>query len=382
MSGVFKVNIAVHGRWHAFELANGLFRLGALGKLFTTYPKFAARQFVDPGVEIGSKPQLEFHRRLYDKLRIGPRPDLAIAREFAKYAASNAITEADILVGWSSATLEAIAPAKQNGMKVVVERGSTHIAYQERILSQAYEELGLKAQLPSPEIIARELAEYEAADAIAVPTEFAARTFTDQGIPPAKLIVNGYGVDLSRYKPEREENAGAVPRIVFVGRVGVRKGVPWLLKAMKEIGAAAELHLIGPVETGFEDYLQAEKSEGVYVRGALPAQALAAEYNQADIFCLPSIEEGMPLTLLQAQSCALPAVVTEAASGGIIEQSGGGLVITERDSISLADALVRLIEDTPMRRELGDNGRASLEAGYSWQEYAARAYKHYEKLLA
>ena len=49
MSDSFKVNVTVHGRWHAFELANGLYRHGHLGRLLTTYPGFIARLFVDAG---------------------------------------------------------------------------------------------------------------------------------------------------------------------------------------------------------------------------------------------------------------------------------------------------------------------------------------------
>ena len=138
-----RVNISVHGRWHAFELANGLHRRGAMGRLVTTYPARLARRFVSEGMDIRSWPLLELRRRLYDRWHIGTKPDLAIAAAFARYAAQTAISNADILVGWSSATLEAIAPARAAGLKVVVERGSTHIRNQMRILTEAYDDFGL-----------------------------------------------------------------------------------------------------------------------------------------------------------------------------------------------------------------------------------------------
>ncbi|MDP6645133.1 MAG: glycosyltransferase family 4 protein [Rhodospirillales bacterium] len=382
MSESFKVNVSVHGRWHAFELANGLYRRGHLGKLLTTYPRLGARRFLDAGVELRSRPLFEFRRRLYQRYHIGVKPDLAIARGFAKFAATEATTGADLLVGWSSSILEAIAPAKGNGLKVVVERGSTHICHQSRILRQAYDELGMAAELPLPEIVEREVAEYEAADAIAVPTEFAAQTFTEEGVPRDKLVVNGYGVDLSKYAPASLDTGQPGARVLFVGRIGVRKGVPWLLRAIKDARRQTGLDLVGPIEDGFREYLRREKSDHMELRGAVSAQALPALYSRARIFCLPSLEEGMPLTLLQAMAAGLPVVTTAAASGGIVEQSGAGIIVPPRDSDTLAEALDRLISEPDLCREMGRAGRSAVESGFGWPDYADRAIGAYRRIIS
>lgn len=381
MSDSFKVNVSVHGRWHAFELANGLYRQGHLGRLLTTYPGFIARRFLDAGAEIRTRPLLELRRRAFDRLRFGSRPDAAIAARMGAFAAAEAASGADILVGWSSSVLEAIAPARAAGMKVVVERGSTHIDHQARLLRDAYDSLGWPADLPLPEIAQRERAEYAAADAIAVPTEYAAETFAQEGIPKDRLIVNGYGVDLSKFAPSEniddEERAG----IVFVGRVGVRKGVPWLLRAMKLQRGQGRLNLVGPVEDGFQELLRRETSDAVTIRGQVAGEALPAIYARARIFCLPSLEEGMPLTLLQAMAAGLAVVVTEAASGGIVEQSGAGIVVPPGDAEAIGDALDRLINDPELAREMGRCGRRAVQAGYSWQDYTDRAIAAYRNLL-
>ena len=196
-----RVNISVHGRWHAFELANGLQRLGLLGSLTTTYPKFIARKFLDKKIDLRTAPLLEARRRLFDHVGIGGKPDLNIAQSFAHFARRQATSEADILVGWSSATLEAIGPAQDNGLKVVIERGSTHIGHQTNILHQAYAQFDQVFAATDPVIIDREIKEYEAADAIAVPTQYAADTFVNQGVPESKLMINPYGVDLEIYQP-------------------------------------------------------------------------------------------------------------------------------------------------------------------------------------
>lgn len=375
-----KVNISVHGRWHAFELANGLQRRGAMGVLATTYPALVARRFLDPNIELRTRPILEVRRRLYDRWRIGAKPDLEIATAFARYAARTVTSGADILVGWSSGMLETIAPAHANGLKVVVERGSTHIRNQIRILGEAYAGFGLTYAGTQDGIVERELAEYDAADAIAVPTRYAADTFVAEGFAREKLIVNPYGVDLAGFAPgDRGVRRGAV-RIMSVGRVGIQKGTPWLIDAVAQLDKKAELHLIGPVDDEAGAFL-GRAGKNVTVRGPLPRSALAAEYAAGDIFCLPSLQEGMPLTLLQAMASGLPCVVTPAAQGQI-RDGVDGIVVRPRSSDEIAAALARLIAARDERLAMGAAARQSVVQGYGWQDYADRALAAYETLRA
>ena len=375
-----KVNISVHGRWHAFELANGLQRRGAMGRLATTYPAIVARRFLEPGIELRTRPLLEVRRRIYDRWHVGGKPDLAIAKAFARFAARTMTSDADILVGWSSGTLEAIGSAHAAGLKVVIERGSTHIRNQIRVLSAAYAEFGLDYRGTEDEVIARELAEYEQCDAIAVPSDYAAETFVAEGIARAKLIVNPYGVDLAQFvppvRPARNERA----RIVFVGRVGIQKGIPWLLAAADRLTAKADIHLIGPVDDEARPFLKTARSN-VVIRGPLARADLVQEYARADLFCLPSLQEGgIPLTLLQAMASGLACVVTPAAQGPI-RDGREGLVVADKSPDALADALARLIAAPEERAAMGATARQAVVSGYGWQDYADRALAAYRTLL-
>ena len=377
-----KVNISVHGRWHAFELANGLHRRGVLGCLATTYPTTVARRFLDADIDLRTRPLLELRRRIYDRWRLGGKPDLAIAKSFARFAARTVNLNADILVGWSSATLEAIQPAQANGLKVVIERGSTHIRNQMRVLSAAHAELGLEYRGTEDEVIERELAEYEQCDAIAVPSRYAAETFVAEGIARSKLIVNPYGVDLAQFTPAADRTTTGHPvRILFVGRVGIQKGVPWLLAAAAKLSDRTELHLVGPIDAEAKRFL-ATRPANAMVRGPLPRADLAREYAKADIFCLPSLQEGgVPLSLLQAMASGLPSVVTSAAQGPIRDGSEG-IVVADKSPDALAAAFDRLIASAADRHAMGAAARAAVTAGYGWQDYADRAVAAYRDLLS
>lgn len=377
-----KVNISVHGRWHAFELANGLHRRGVLKRLATTYPAIVARRFLDPGIELRTRPLLEIRRRIYDRWGLGSKPDLEIAEAFARFAARTMIADADILVGWSSATLEAIAPAQAAGMKVVVERGSTHIRNQIRILSAAYAEFGLDYRGTDDEVIERELAEYDGCDAIAVPSRYAAETFVAEGIPRDKMIVNPYGVDLAQFSPPSERPSDRHRlRVLFVGRVGIQKGVPWLIEAARKVGGAIELHLVGPVDPEADQFI-AGRPDNVVVRGPLARADLVGEYARADLFCLPSLQEGgIPLSLLQAMASGLPSVVTPAAQGPV-HDGIEGVVAADKSPEALAAAFERLAASTEARRAMGSAARIAVTDGYDWQSYADRAIDAYRILLS
>ena len=377
-----KVCVSVHGRFHAFELARGLHRRGALECLLTTYPTFVPKRIIGPDVSLRTAPWLEVWRRLYPKLRLGPQPDLAISKAFGQFAAGALKSiQADILVGWSSATLEAIPVARDKGMKVVIERGSTHIAHQTEVLKDEYQRYDLDFQATAPGMVDRELREYEMADAIAVPSRFAARTFVERGIPEHKLIVAPMGVDLGQFTPEPTNTEDRLPRIIFVGTVGLRKGVPLLLRAFARLKDRTELHLVGPVEDDFRPILAALPLDNVVVRGAVAGESLQGLYADADIFCLPSVEEGFGMVVTEAMACGLPPVVTErVGASDTIVPGENGLIVAHGDETALAEALASLVSDPELRRAMGAAARNRVMTGCSWDDYVDRVVAAYEKL--
>jgi len=377
-----KVTVAVHGRFHGFDLAAQLHRRGALARLITTYPAFAARRFVPADLPLATAPWLEAVRRLWPLLRLPDRPDTGVARRFARFAARN-LPDCDLLVGWSGASLEAAAEARRRGITVVIERGSTHIDHQSEVLAGAHARWGLDWRGTDPELEARERAEYACADLIALGSRHAADSFLARGFSPDRLLVNPYGVDLERFHAAPRQERSGTPRILFVGSVGVRKGVPELLSAFARLGGVAELHLIGPVEPGFQPLLERLSSPGVVVRGPLPGSALPAEYAGADLFCLPSVEEGFGMVILQAMAAGLPVIATTATGLPDTDPDGrAGWALPPGDVDALADTLAAALADGEGRRNKGGEARRLVEAGWSWEDYGARAMDAYRRLAS
>ena len=369
-----KIAVAVHGRFHAFELAGYLYREGILVQLATTYPALLARRFLPPGTPIVTAPWLEIVRRLHGWLGIGPSPDLTIARAFGRFSA-RILPEVDVLVTWSGASVEAIAEAKRRNTRVVLERGSTHIVHQSEILREGFARWGLIWKETDQRLVERELHEYAAADLIVTGSLYARDSFLARGLAPDRIAVNPYGVDLTRFHPappsvvQRKEK-----RILFVGEVGIRKGVPWLLEAFAQLPADWSLHLVGPLAPGFRDLLMRMPNARVVLRGILSRNSLEAEYREADIFCLPSIEEGFGMVILQAMASGLPVVASQATGGPDVGENGRDiLIVPPADSVALAEALARLASDAGLRHTIGSSARARVSAGFAWDDYGQRA---------
>ena len=132
-----------------------------------------------------------------------------------------------------------------------MERGSTHILFQNEILKEEYDLLGLKPNLPSSHIIEVEQEEYKIADHIMVPSEFAKSTFIKKGFDGSKISKVPYGVNLSLFKSKKIKDTKF--RIIYTGMLSVRKGVIYLLEAFSELNLKnAELVLIGSIENSLK----------------------------------------------------------------------------------------------------------------------------------
>lgn len=374
-----RVAVSVHGRFHGFDLARELNTQNALAGLLTTYPSYLVRRHVGIVNTLATAPTLEIQRRVCQRLGgICDDLDGRISAAFGAFSARHLPT-CDLLVGWSSATLEAIPVAHNRGARVVIERGSSHILHQTDVLSAVHVRQGRTFSGTSARIIERELAEYEAADMISVPSTYAAHTFTAHGIEAEKVFVNPYGVNLDLFTPAQQPRlAKTREQILFVGQVGLRKGVPELLSAFSGLKADVGLCLIGPLEPGMPKPTQ----NNVDVVGSVPMATLPKYYRGADVFCLPSWEEGFPLVLLQAMASGLPVVATDATGAAdIINPGVEGEIVAAGDVLGLREALDRVLADPIRAKKMGTAARERVINGFDWESYGARAMSAYSKLL-
>ena len=208
-------------------------------------------------------------------------------------------------------------------------------------------------------------------------TEREADQIRGRGID-APIVVAPNGVDLAAFPTcdDRERLAvrGDRRTLLFLGRIHPKKGLDLLIDAWAHVGDASDewkIVIAGPDELGHRSELEAAARQrgiegDVSFVGTVEGTAKRALLQSADAFILPSRSEGFPVALIEAMASCLPVVATRAANVAGIEKRGAGFEC-DPDSDSVVTALRRLLAlDDRSRTEMGANGRAWVEADFTW----------------
>ena len=200
-----------------------------------------------------------------------------------------------------------------------------------------------------------------------------------------RLVVNG--VDTTRFTPG-PTRSHQPPRVLYVGLLTPRKGVLDLIeasRALRSAGLEHELWLLGGVPDegpeAAEPVLAAAAGHAVLL-GTRPPDEMPEVYASADVFCLPSWWEAMPLSVLEAMASGLPVVAADVGDvARIVVHGETGLVVPSQSPEQLAAALRKVLEDPEAARRMGDAGRARAEKVYSSTATAQAIADLYEQVL-
>ena len=211
---------------------------------------------------------------------------------------------------------------------------------------------------------------YNQASAVLVLSESEQRHLIQLGVEPSRLHVSGLAPaseatgDAARFR--REHGLGDRPLILFVGRKDRGKGYHVLREAMPRVLAAvpdACLVVIGPDrEPPYPDVPKAALLDLGRAEEAVKADALAA----CDVFCLPSEQESFGIVYVEAWAYGKPIVGGSApAVRDLISEGVNGYCVAQ-DEEQIAGILLRLLRDSALRQELGENGRQLQQSHYAW----------------
>ena len=163
----------------------------------------------------------------------------------------------------------------------------------------------------------------------------------------------------------------SAPHILCVGRLVKLKGQALLLEAFAELcrrGLEGRLTLVGqgPSRAELERLAcSLDISERVVFAGAVGHDDLSSIYRSADVFCLPSMAEGLPVVLIEAMALEIPVVTTRIMGiPELVEDGRTGLLVAPGRTDALVGALERLLRDEPLRQRLGREGRRKVLTEY------------------
>ena len=215
------------------------------------------------------------------------------------------------------------------------------------------------------------------------------------GVDRTQIRIVPNGVDIQRFKPsisceaiKRQIGIDSKLCVLFVGRLIPRKGLTYLVEAASYIVKEypQTLFLIvgdGPLKNHVLAHLEKTKlSSNFVLLGDANEKLLPALYNCADVFVLPSIQEGQGIALLEAQATAKPVVAFDVGGVGeaVLDKETG--LLTKPDSSELADAVMKLLASWSLRETMGSNGRKFVVENFSWDICAQKLYKVYQEAQA
>lgn len=206
--------------------------------------------------------------------------------------------------------------------------------------------------------------------------------------PHTIALIKGAGVDTEKFKMVPEPD-GPI-KVIMVSRLLRDKGVREFIDAAKIVHglrSSVEFLLVGDVDNGNPTSLtrhelnELSQSNSIKLLGARTdiAELLASSH----IACLPSYREGLPKSLIEAASCGRPIVTTNVPGcREVVEEMTNGLLIPPRDVEALAKALVKLIDDAKLRKQMGTNNRNKAISEFSNQIIIRQTRDVYDSFYA
>jgi glycosyltransferase involved in cell wall biosynthesis len=193
------------------------------------------------------------------------------------------------------------------------------------------------------------------------------------------------GIDVEEFVPDTTKQNKDFFTIICVSRVTPRKGVRFLIQAFKILSARySQVRLLivgdGNEKKSLEDLVRAlELNDKVEFAGAIAHENVLGFYQRANVFVLPSLNEGMSNVMLEALACGLPIVATD--TGGtkeLLTDNVNGLVVRMKDADDLADKIEKLILDSELEKTMSQESRKLAEK-MKWGNVAEEYFDLYKK---
>ncbi len=290
-------------------------------------------------------------------------------------------TNWDIFIGLSGGSLESLKTAKAKGKIAIVDQHDIHFSLAERLLREERElhpEFASSMPYWPPirsylKILEKEMT---VADYIFCPSLFSYRSHREAGVSEKKLVILPHGVKIHKTQ-NRERNVesfnGQPFKILFMGTVTQRKGIKYLLEAVKQLrhSEKVELLLIG-------DWMVEKKAiapyEGCFrYQPYIPYLELEKCFGGAHVLVLPSIYDAFGMVALDAMAAGLPVIVSEhtAAGSDVVRDGIDGYVVAIRNVEALKERILQLARDRKQAQEMGRMARERVKE-FSLEVYQKR----------
>ena len=198
-----------------------------------------------------------------------------------------------------------------------------------------------------------------------------------QSSPDQEIEVISNGIDTNEFMKKEKYNKGKKLKILCVGRLIERKGFAYVIDSIKPLGEKVSLSIIGDGPLREELELQSQNLDVKFL-GVVNHDELSELYKEYDLFILPSFNEGMSNTALEAMAAGLPLLMTD--TGGTAELiDGNGFIIKTADSNDITSKINEYITNKDLLEIHGTKSRELAEK-MAWETVSQEYFKIYKEI--
>jgi len=269
----------------------------------------------------------------------------------------------------------------------VIERGSMHPEDYFAQIAKGFNEAGLPWQGPGPDAVRAELKATELAHFISVGSQHVKDGYTTRGFSSERILMIPYGVDTRRFSFQARTYPAKSPlRIAIVGVLGVRKGLLRFCKILQwlsERNISAQGVLVGPLEKEGALILQKFQNLDLEFTGVLKGDRLVEKMHSCQLYCLPSYEEGFPISLLEAMSTGLPAIISsDTGAAEAVSHSGNGIQLATFEAPEFEARLLPFLSNHQWLIQASHAAGETARQFFSLEAYSSRLHSEYQRMFS
>ena len=281
------------------------------------------------------------------------------AQEFDRWVAQQLRrSSSKIFIGVENGAFHSFPVAKERGMKLIYDCPGYNARHTQAAAEETARRFGLAVvdTGDTPEMTRRKEIEISLADCVLCCSQTHAESLRPLGASAERTVINPLWIDSSRWFPPKLEKASqrGKLRVVYAGKITLRKGIPFLIEAARALGNDAELTLVGEITTDVLPLLQ-KPEPFLTVNAPVSKPALRQVYWENDILVLPSLGDSFGYVALEAMACGRPVIVTDHCGVPLPDPSW-------RVPVMNSEAIARRLNHYMANRlALRDDGRMAAE---------------------
>jgi glycosyltransferase involved in cell wall biosynthesis len=296
-------------------------------------------------------------------------------QQFAKSAAKVGFGSSNAVYGINSASVELFQAATSKNIVCVLEQCIAPYTILKKLLQEEYLlwpgwEVNQMGEI-NTEIARREKQEWELANLILAGSDFVKDGLVANGVSKEKCCVLPYGIDVSSFQAKSSENPQSTNlRVLFLGTVGLRKGIQYLYQAL-ELTKTQLIETKAAGSISITSTASRQVGKRIKMLGFIPRDETRKLWQWADVLVIPSICEGSAMVTYEALAVGVPVIATP-NTGSPVQDRETGFIVPNRNPEAIAERLDQLAANPHLRQEMGSAARRYAEEHLSWEAYGKR----------